>query len=185
MRNTAFLVAGMVLLLIQANLFRVLDYAHIPGLIPSLVLPLILFMGVHEYSVARGASVSFVLGYATDLIGIAPVGLYTFTFVAIFILGRAAGVRLAAQTMMMQVGLALAFTLVHSVMILILLAIFGRDAYVPLALYKLVLPHVIATGLMAPFVFRLAERLHSATVTGSRDSTMGGTASSVHAGWLE
>ncbi len=183
MRNTAFLGAGIVLLLIQANLFRVLDHLAVPGLVPSLLLPLILFMGVHEYSVARGASVSFVLGYATDLIGIAPVGLYTFTFVAIFILGRAAGVRLAAQTMMMQVALALAFTFVHSVMILILLAIFGRDTYVPRALYLLVLPHVLATGVTAPLVFRLAERLHSATVTGVRDT--GGTATTApHHGWL-
>ncbi len=170
MRNTAFLVAGIVLLLIQANLFRVLGFFHIPGLVPSLVLPLILFMGVHEYSVARGASVSFVLGYATDLIGIAPIGLYTFTYVAIFILGRAAGVRLAAQTMMMQVGLALGFALVHSVMILILLAIFGGNPYVPTALYRLVIPHILATGAVAPFIFRLAERLHVATVTGSHEA---------------
>jgi cell shape-determining protein MreD len=89
------------------------------GLVPSLVLPLILFMGVHEYSLARGASVAFVLGYATDLIGIAPIGLYTFTYVALFLLARAAGVRLAAQTMMMQVGARVAFTLVHSVLILV------------------------------------------------------------------
>jgi rod shape-determining protein MreD len=120
MRNTAFLVAGIALLLVQANLFRVLGPLHIAGLVPSLVLPLILFMGVHEYSVVRGASVSFVLGYATDLIGIVPIGLYTFTYVTLFILGRAAGVRLAAQTMMMQVGLVLCFALVHSVMMLIL-----------------------------------------------------------------
>jgi rod shape-determining protein MreD len=182
-RNTVFLIAGVLLLLLQANLFRALDYVHVPGLVPSLVLPLILFMGVHEYSVVRGASVSFILGYATDLIGIAPIGLYTFTYVAIFILGRAAGVRLAAQTMMMQVGLALGFALVQSVMLLILLAIFGRDAYVPRALVHLILPHVLATGAAAPLVFRLAERLHSATVTGSREATVGGTVG--QAGWFE
>ena len=170
MRNTAFLALGLALLLVQANLFRLTDLLHAPSLIPSLVLPLILFMGVHEYSIARGASVSFVLGYATDLIGIAPVGLYTFTYVAIFMLGRAAGVRLAAQTMMMQLGLALAFTLVHSVMILVLIAIFGVDAYVPRALYPLILPHVLATGAVAPLIFRLAERVHAATVTTSREA---------------
>src|SRR6185437_12340107 len=117
MRNTAFFIAGLALLLLQTQLYRLLAFVHVPGLVPSLVLPLILFMGVHEYSLARGASVAFVLGYSTDLIGIAPVGLYTFTYVAIFLLARGAGVRLAAQTMMMQVVLALAFTLVHSVMI--------------------------------------------------------------------
>jgi rod shape-determining protein MreD len=139
----------------------------IPGLTPSLLLPLILFMGVHEYSLVRGAGVAFALGYLTDLVGIAPIGLYTSTYVAIFVLARAAGVRLAAQTMVMQVGLALAFTLVHSVMILVLLAIFGRDAYVPRALYPLTLPHVLVTGLVAPLVFRLAQRIHAATLTGA------------------
>src|SRR5690242_20207699 len=109
MRNTAFLLVGLALLLVQANSFRVLGGLEIPGLVVSLVLPLIVFMGVHEYSLARGASVSFALGYVTDLIGIAPVGLYTFTHVAIFVLARAASVRLAAQTVLMQVLLATFF----------------------------------------------------------------------------
>lgn len=181
MRNTAFFVAGVVLLLVQSNFFRLLGSLLrligwvvrakqdlvVPGLVPSLVLPLILFMGVHEYSLVRGASVAFALGYLTDLVGIAPIGLYTSTYVAIYVLARAAGVRLAAQTMLMQVGLALAFTLVHSVMILVLLAIFGRDAYVPRALYPMTLPHVLVTGLFAPLVFRLAARIHAATMTGA------------------
>ena len=168
MRNTAFFAAGLVLLLLQSNLFRVIGWIHVPGLVPSLVLPLILFMGVHEYSLARGAAVAFLLGYVTDLIGIAPVGLYTFTYVALFLLARGAGVRLAAQTTMMQVALALAFTLVHSIMVLVLLAIFGRDAYVPRALYPMTLPHVFATGAVAPLIFRLAQRLHAATSSGAR-----------------
>jgi len=163
MRNTAFFATGFVLLLLQAQLFRVLGLVHVPGMVPSLVLPLILFMGVHEYSLPRGAGVAFALGYATDLIGIAPVGLYTFTYVALFLLARGAGVRLAAQTTWMQVVLALAFTLVHSVMLLMLLAVFGRDPYPPRALYPLILPHVLATGAIAPLVFRLAQRIHSAT----------------------
>jgi len=164
-RNTAFFLAGLALLMVQANVFRLLNVIHAPLFIPSLLLPLILFMGVHEYSLVRGASVAFMLGYATDLIGIAPVGLYTFTYVAIFILGRAAGVRLVAQTKLMQVVLALAFTFVHTVMILVLIAIFGRSAYVPRALLSLALPHVLATGLVAPVIFALAEWLHSATTT--------------------
>lgn len=187
MRNTAFFIAGVLLLLVQSNMFRVIGLAlrgvswlvradHdvvVPGLIPSLVLPLILFMGVHEYSLVRGACVAFALGYLTDLVGVAPVGLYTSTYVAIYILARAAGVRLAAQTTLMQVGLALAFTLVHSVMILVLLAIFGRDAWVPRALYPMAIPHVFATGAVAPIVFRIAQRIHVATMSGSPKETGG------------
>jgi len=189
-RNTAFFGVGVVLLLAQSNLFRVValllhvvswivradhDLA-VPGLVPSLVLPLILFMGVHEYSLVRGACVAFALGYLTDLVGVAPVGLYTSTYVAIYILARAAGVRLAAQTMLMQLGLALAFTLVHSVMILVLLAIFGRDAWVPRALYPMTLPHVLATGAVAPVIFRIAQRIHQATMAGSAKEAGAGTA---------
>jgi len=151
---------------------------NLPGFVPSLVLPLIVFMGVHEFSLARGAAVAFVLGYATDLVGVAPVGLYTFTYVATFVLARAAGVRLAAQTMWMQALLAVAFTLVHSVMILILMAIFGRDkdAWVPRQLYPLALPHALAEGLVAPLVFRLAQRIHTATTQAQRPEPGGGRA---------
>jgi cell shape-determining protein MreD len=130
MRNTAFFIAGFVLLIVQSNLFRLVGLVlrfigwavsakadlSMPGLVPSLVLPLILFMGVHEYSLVRGACVAFALGYLTDLIGVAPIGLYTFTYVAIYVLARAAGVRLAAQTTLMQLVMGLAFTLVHCVM---------------------------------------------------------------------
>lgn len=181
MRNTAFLVAGFVLVIVQANLFRLVRLLmriigflvradhdlSVPGLVPSLVLPLILFMGVHEYSLVRGACVAFALGYLTDLVGIAPIGLYTSTYVAIYVLARAAGVRLAAQTTLMQIGLAVGFTLVHSVMVLVLLAIFGRDAWVPRALYPLTLPHVLATAAVAPLIFRLAARIHTATMSSS------------------
>ncbi len=163
MRHAALFLFGLVLILVQSNLFRVLDHVHVPGLTPTLVLPIIVFMGVHEYPLAKGAGVAFALGYATDLVSIAPVGLFTFTFVALYVLTRAAGVRLAAQTAMMQIVVAVAAALVHAVMILVLLAIFGRDPYVPRALYPLMLPNVLSTGLLAPLVFRACRRVHTAT----------------------
>jgi rod shape-determining protein MreD len=181
MRNTAFFVVGFVLLLLQSNLFRPIAAVlrllrwtvgaqgdlFLPGLSPSLLLPLIVFMGVHEYSLARGAGVAFALGYLSDLVGIAPIGLTTSTYVAIFVLARAAGVRLAAQTVPMQVGLGLGFTLVHDVMVLVLLAIFGRDPYVPRDLYPAILPHILMTGLLAPIIFRVAARVHSIAMSGA------------------
>jgi rod shape-determining protein MreD len=136
--------------------------------IPALVFPLILFMGVHEYSLARGAVVAFVLGYATDVLGIAPVGLYTFTYVATFVLARGAGVRLAAQTSWMQVLLVGAFSLLQSTMVLVLLAIFGRDPWVPRTLYPLAFPHAVATAAVAPVAFRIAQALHAATAGAPR-----------------
>jgi rod shape-determining protein MreD len=164
-RNALFLGVGLLLLVVQGNLHRLLSHVPLAGIIPNLVLPLILFMGVHEYSVVRGASLAFAIGYAMDLFGGAPIGLFTFICVGVFVLSRAAGVRLAAQTVMTQMALAFAFALFESITVLMLLAIFGRDPHTPRVLVGLVLPHAAATAIASPLVFRLAERLHQATIT--------------------
>lgn len=165
MRNTAFLALGVALLVIQSNLFRVIGKFQIPGITPSLLLPLIVFMGVHEYSIARGAALAFLLGYLLDLFAAAPVGLFTFITVATFVVARAAGVRLSAQTLLTKIALAFVFSLVEGVLIVILTAIFGGDAARPRALALLVAPHAFSTAIFAPLVFRLAERVHQLTIT--------------------
>ena len=165
MRNTAFLALGIALLVVQSNLFRLMGRVHLPGATPSLLLPLVVFMGVHEYSMARGAALAFTLGYLLDIFAAAPVGLFTFITVATFIVSRAAGVRLAAQTLLTKIALALVFGLVQGVLIVILTAIFGNDPARPRALALLVAPHAIATAICAPFIFSIAERIHAATIT--------------------
>jgi rod shape-determining protein MreD len=164
-RNTIFLGFGLILLIVQANLHRLFGYLPLPGITPNLILPLIVFMGVHEYSAVRGAALAFVLGYSLDLFAGAPIGLFTFVSVSIFVLSRAAGVRLAAQTMLTQFALAFGFALFESVSVLMLIAIFGKSAYSPRVLLNLVVPHALATAVLSPVVFRLAERLHQATVS--------------------
>lgn len=165
MRNTAFLAIGVALLIIQSNLFRLIGQLSIPGATPNLLLPLIVFMGVHEYSMARGAALAFTLGYLLDVFAAAPNGLFTFITVATFVVSRAAGVRLAAQTLLTKIALAFVFALVQGVLIVILTAIFGADPARPRALALLVAPHAVATALFAPFIFSLAERVHAATIT--------------------
>jgi rod shape-determining protein MreD len=164
-RNTVFLGFGLILLIVQANLHRLLGYLPLPAITPNLILPLIVFMGVHEYSAVRGAALAFVLGYSLDLFAGAPIGLFTFVSVAVFVLSRAAGVRLAAQTMATQFALAFGFALFEGVSVLMLIAIFGKNPYSPRALLNLVVPHALATAVCSPIVFRIAERLHQATVT--------------------
>jgi cell shape-determining protein MreD len=164
-RNTAFLAIGIALLIVQSNIYRLVGPVHIPGATPSLLLPLVVFMGVHEFSIARGAALAFLLGYMLDLFSAAPVGLFTFITVATFVVSRAAGVRLAAQTWLTKIALAFVFGLVEGVLIVVLTAIFGQDVARPRALALLVAPHAVSTALFAPFVFRLAERVHQATVT--------------------
>jgi len=163
MRNTAFLAVGIGLLFVQSVLFWALGWLPLSGVTPSLSLPLIVFMGVHEYSLARGAALACVFGYGLDLLAAAPVGLFTFVSVATFVLARAAGVRLAAQHIITQVPLAFVFSVVQSVMVLVLLAIFGRNPHGARDMLSLVLPHAIATAVFSPVIFRLAARLHAAT----------------------
>ncbi len=187
MRNTAFLALGLGLILLQSNLFRVIGYlvtlqtqllgafwdGTLAGITPSLLLPLIIFMGVHEYSMARGAALSFAMGYLLDVFAAAPLGLYTFTSVAGFVVSRVAGVRLAAQTVLTKVALAFAFSLLEGLIIVILTAIFGGDAARPRALAALVMPHAFTTALFAPLVFSLAQRIHQATIAVPKPTEVG------------
>ncbi len=184
MRNTAFLALGLALILIQSNLFRPVGWfviaqrelwgSHtLAGITPSLLLPLIVFMGVHEHAVVRGALLSFALGYLLDVFSSAPVGLYTFSSVAIFVVSRVAGVRLAAQTVLTKVLLAFSFSLLEGVIIVVLTAIFGGDASRPRALAALLLPHALSTALLAPLVFSMAQRVHAATITVPRPGEVG------------
>lgn len=165
MRNSAFLALGILLLVLQSNLFRLLDLLPVPVATPSLLLPLVLFMGVHEYSVGRGAALAFLLGYLLDVFAAAPVGLFTFLSVVTFVVARAAGVRLAAGTMLTKIALAFAFALVEGVLVVVLTAIFGGDVARPRALAVLVPEYAVATSITAPLVMRLAERVHVATMT--------------------
>jgi len=168
MRSTAYFGVAVLLLLVQSNLFRLIGplgalvgarWVH--GITPSLVLPLVIFLGVHEPSTSRGALLAFGIGYAEDLMSGAPVGLFTFISVAIWWLARVAGVRLTAQTALPRMSLALAFSLVEGAMVLILLAVFGGDNRRPVEVASIVIPRSLATALFSPPVFRIAQRLRS------------------------
>lgn len=191
MRNTAFVVMGFLLLVLQSNLFRVLRSIHglvdstvaamqgsaVEGAVPAvrflgslaatpnLLLPLLVFTGVHEYSLTRGTALAFILGYALDLFAAAPVGLFTVVSVTTFVLARVAGVRLAAQTPLTQVALAFVFAAAQGVLVFVLLAIFGRNPYGAKALAGILLPQAVATASVAPLVFWGAERIQRLTTS--------------------
>jgi len=170
MRNVATLAVGMLLLLAQSNMYRVVAVLeavlplsvsmHLHGAAPSLVLPLIVFLGVHEHSMARGALLAFGLGYATDILASAPIGLFSFIYVSIWWLARLAGVRLTAQTLLPRMSLAFAFAVVEGILVLVLLAVFGADTKRPVEILTVVLPRAVTTALVAPLVLRIAQRLH-------------------------
>lgn len=160
MRNAAFLALALALLLVQANVHRLLGPVGLHGWTPSMLLPLVIFLGVHEPSMARGVLLAFAIGHALDLFASAPIGLFTFLYVGLWWLARIAGVRLTAQTVPTQMALAFGFSLIESLVVLVLLVVFGADPQRPVELATVVMPHSTATALVAPLVFRLAERLH-------------------------
>ena len=82
MRSTAFLAVGFLLIVAQGNLYPIIGYLGLHGVTPSFVLPLVIFLGVHEASMARGSALAFALGYGTDLLASAPIGLFSLTAVA-------------------------------------------------------------------------------------------------------
>lgn len=178
MRSSAFLAAGFLLLMVQGELHHVLGAlsralawispSALHGATPSLLLPLVVYLGVHESSMIRGALLSFALGYLVDLHAGAPIGLFSFIFVVIWWLSRLAGVRLAAQRIWSQMLLAFGFCLVETAMVLTLLTVFGHDAHRPLEIAAIAFPHALATALVAPFGFLLAARLQQGAARRSR-----------------
>src|SRR5258706_14339812 len=98
MRSAAYLGVAVLLLLVQSNLFRLLGpLGHllgerfVNGATPSLLLPMVVFLGVYEPSMAKGAALSCAMGYAVDILGTAPTRLYGFVYLAIWWLSRVAG----------------------------------------------------------------------------------------------
>jgi rod shape-determining protein MreD len=172
LRYAALLLFALVLQVAESNLFRFTDallgwFASatwlpnvVAGGVPACSFPLILFMGVREYPLLRGTATAFGLGYFADLFGEAPVGLYTCVYTGIFLITRASGLRLAAQTRWMQMVLTGGFALIKSALVLGLIAILGKDTWLPKMVYFAAVPHCITTGFFAAGVFALAERIH-------------------------
>jgi rod shape-determining protein MreD len=168
MRSAAYLGVAVLLLLVQSNLFRLLGplstllgdrLTH--GATPSLLLPMVVFLGVYEPSMAKGAALSCAMGYAQDILATAPIGLFAFVHVAVWWLARVAGVRLTAQTWFTRASLGFAFALVQSTV----LAVFGSDNRRPVAMVSVVLANAVTTALLSPALFQLAQRLRQGGIT--------------------
>lgn len=161
MRYTAFLLLGLVLIALQGEMYLVLGPLAAKGFRPSLLVPLLVFLGVTETNLALGACVAFLLGYVLDVVGGAPIGLYTFSSVATVALARIAGFRVVTRGGFARALLAGGFAALGSVIVLVLLAIFGKSPYVPRAMAKLVIPHAIATAVVAPIIYRIAAKVQA------------------------
>lgn len=173
MRSAAYVLFGLLLIVLQGTLFRFfaglsgatifgVDLSRlVMGATPNLVLPLVIHLGIHEESMARGAVLSFCLGWGLDVLGGGPAFLFRFTMVGLWWLSRVASSRLSTQSIIMRIPLALVGSLFESAIVLTLLAIFGADSQRPRELLSLVVPRALGTAAFAPFCFALARRLTS------------------------
>jgi rod shape-determining protein MreD len=168
-RNSTLVALGVGLVFAQAMFHRIVPIAAAYGAVPSLVVPAVIYAGVHEVSTLRGSAFAFASGYLADVVGGAPMGFHTFAYVALFLLARGIGVRLSAQTLLTQLALALVFSVLESTFGLVVLSIFGRDAWVPRALYPFVVPRAVATAAAAPLVFRIVDALAARSRTQAQE----------------
>ncbi len=171
MRTAAYFLVGLALILLQGTAHRFLSPLDgisvgtfqlgrlLHGATPNLVLPLVVYLGVHEHSIARGSLLSYALGWAVDILGGGPAYLFRLTMVAVWWMSRAASTRVSTQSAMMRIPLAFSAAIAESAIVLTLLAIFGADNRRPMELLDTVLPHAVSTALFAPFLFSLAHRL--------------------------
>ncbi len=161
MRNSAFLLLGLLLLFVQESLFRVPEFPFVPSWLgrPSLILPLLMFMGIRDFSLVRGACLAFALGYATDLVGMSPIGLFTFTSVLTFVLARAAGFRVASRSRWVQILVSFAFSVVQSTIAVLLLRVFSpnQDSWAVSMRMRAILPHALVTSLVALPILALSD----------------------------
>lgn len=160
MANALLILAGVVLLLVQGVVARALPTDH---LAPVLIIPMVLYMAVGDFSLARGVSLAFVMGYLTDVFAGGSMGLWTFTLVSIFLLSRIAGLKLFLHGKVFQVLLTFVASMVAGLEMVALLLVFDRRPLAVLAALGVVSTQSLATAACAPLVFALVNRIPTVT----------------------
>lgn len=159
MRNLALVALGLGLAALESLVDRILPFEHMT---PDLVLPLVLYMGLVSFNAARGAAVAFVVGYFVDAMQPgSPICLNMFVLVCLFLISRMLTARLLLAGSAFHVLLAFVGSLVSSLIIVGLRAIFERrvGGLEPLAI--VLFTRAAATAVAGPFVFALARRFDS------------------------
>lgn len=159
MINSLVLLLGFTLLVVQGMVQHIVSSQWIT---PQLVLPLVLYMAVGEFSLARGASLSFVLGYLSDGFSGLSMGLYTFAMVAVFLLARVAGLKLFLHGVVFQILLTFVAAVIVGLLIMGLQLVFERNQLAIVPAVSVVAAQGAATAIVSPLVFALVRRIPGA-----------------------
>jgi len=165
------IIAGIILLEIQSLIFLVLPFHELR---PEFIIPIVLFLGLHESSTTRGAILSFILGYLWDMFAGSPMGLYTFISVGVFVISRVVGIRIFHRGAIFHVLLTFGVTLVSSGVIVLLRFIFAQHVEEAGTLFAIVLPRAVITAAVAPFLFRMMNRIFHPRTARRREEALGG-----------
>ena len=162
-RELLLLLLGFSLIVVQGALGAVVDLGV---LMPNPILPLVIYLAMSsDVSLARGAGLSFLIGFLFDSATGNAMGLFTFVHEASFLVARGAGVRLIVRGRLSQMMITALAAGLSSATVIALLRIFrpaGRAAMSSPAHATLaVLASALATGLISPLVFQLARRVDS------------------------
>jgi rod shape-determining protein MreD len=131
--------------------------------VPSLCFPIVLYMSLHDHNTSRGVLLSFVIGYLMDAFAGSPIGLYTFVTVAIFLFSRIATLKLFLHGWIFEITLTFLLGLLSSFFVLIIRAVFDEDFSSLLIHIKIVVFRAGAGAVVAPFVFKIMNRIEKLT----------------------
>jgi rod shape-determining protein MreD len=161
MRDAMLLVVGFLLIMVQAALGAVVD---VGVFMPNPILPFVIYLAMApDVSLARGAALSFALGFLLDSATGNAMGLFTFMHESSFLLARAAGFRLIMRGRISQISITAATAVVGSITLIALHRIFRPAGQIDVASPKhlafAVLGSALSTGLLAPALYQLARRI--------------------------
>lgn len=160
-RDVALLGLAFLLLALESALGSV---TRIGPLMPNLVLPIVIYLGVtQEIPLWRVAVLSALLGMLVDTASGNSLGLMTFVHVATLVATRAGSLRLLMRGRFSQVAISALVAALGSLLVIALRSLFRMNPQVPSTstrhwLVATLVPS-LTTGLVAPLVIQLARRV--------------------------
>jgi len=149
------------LVVLQRTLLDLLFGGRI-GVEVSLIL--VIYAGFH-LDMVRGGVLAFLTGFLLDCVSGTITGLYTFTYVLIFILSYLLSPRIYGERMLFIMGYAFLCVLLEGLFIFtVYWSVYGTD--VSQGLLRTYLPQALVAGVLSPALFTLFNRLEATVHAG-------------------
>jgi rod shape-determining protein MreD len=149
------------LVVLQRTLLDLLFGGRI-GVEVSLIL--VIYAGFH-FDMVRGGVLAFLTGFLLDCVSGTITGLYTFTYVVIFLLSHLLSPRIYGERMLFIMGYTFLCVLLEGLFIFaVYWSVYGTDASP--GLLQTYLPQALVAGVLSPAFFTLFNRLEATVHAG-------------------